>query len=109
MKTHKIGPANSAAALAVLFSGLALSVPARAADVTVENARQIGAAIATALGTGEPFQATLTCNVIIQNLCWGPYAVPENLRLEIDYVSFECLTAGPFQLANFSIVTLGAG
>jgi len=100
-----------AAALALILGGVALDAPARAATpVTVDNSTAVANAIAKALQTGEPFEASLKCIALFSNLCSATYSVPANQRIVIEYVSFTCPSSvvTPI-LGQFIIYSTGGG
>lgn len=95
-------------ALALFASTVA---PADAATaVTVDNSTAVASAIATALQTGEPFVATVSCSLLFTNACSSTYSVPAKQQLVIEYVSFICPTSDLTpSFGLFTIHSTGAG
>lgn len=79
-------------AVFAIIAGFVVPVaPAGAATpVTVDNSTAVANAIAKALQTGAPFEASLKCTLLFTNVCSATYSVPANQRLVIEYVSFTC-------------------
>ena len=99
------------ATFAVIAGIVATAAPVRAAtSVTVDNSTAVANAIAKALQTGEPFEASVTCSLLFTNVCSASYSVPANQRLVIEYVSFTCPSSVVTpNLGQFIIYSTGAG
>ena len=98
--------------LFAIIAGLVLPVaPASAATaVIVDNSTAVANAIANALQTGMPFEASLKCTLLFTNLCSATYSVPADQRLVIEYVSFTCPSSAVTPtLGQFVIYSTGDG
>ena len=102
---------RSAAALAMILGAAAVQLPARAdTSVVIDNTHQIANAIATALGTGQPFQETFNCTLVFAGSgCLGSYSVPATVQLSIEFLSFNCEASGSPKFGGFTVRTTGAG
>jgi hypothetical protein len=97
--------------LAVIVGVVTGVAPVRAATpVSVDNSTAVANAIAKALQTGEPFEASLNCSLLFTNVCSASYSVPTNQRLVLEYVSFTCPSSAATPIiGQFVIYSTGAG